>query len=308
MESELPDLGPSADLPASVLFTEERQRRIEAWLRDQGRVEVLELARMLRVSEHTVRRDLLALQKRGVLRRTHGGAVAIDTARMDLATRSRVLSATKEVVGRAAAAFVEPGQTLVLDAGTTPLAMARALTVRPLTVITSSLDVAAVFADDPGVEIAITGGAWQRSQRALWGAGAVEMLRQCRADWAVPGACAIDAGLGVTAPDEADAALKRAMVDCARRTLILGDRSKLGAVAPFRVAEWGRVHALVLEAPWPEGTAAGVPVHVAGTGSSPLEQGSGEAPVTSSERLEAPKPGRPAPAPRPSSSRRGTAR
>jgi DeoR/GlpR family transcriptional regulator of sugar metabolism len=265
MDNDLVEPGPPAEAAAS-LFSEERQRRIEARLREQGRVEVLELARMLRVSEHTVRRDLLALQRRGVLRRTHGGAVAIDTARMDLAARSRVLSASKEAVGRAAAAFVEPGQTIVLDAGSTTLAMARALSVRPLTVITSSLDIAAVFADDAQVEIAITGGTWQRSQRALWGPAAVEMLRDCGADWAVPGACAIDARLGVTAPDEADAALKRAMVDCARRTLVLGDRSKLGAVAPFRVTPWSHVHALVLEAPWPEGVAAGVPVQVADDG------------------------------------------
>jgi DeoR/GlpR family transcriptional regulator of sugar metabolism len=262
--NDLSDADLASDPTASSLFTEERQRRIEDWLRERGRVEVLDLARMLRVSEHTVRRDLLALQKRGLLRRTHGGAVALDTARMDLAARSRVLSASKDAVGRAAAAFVEPGQTVVLDAGSTPLAMARALAVRPLTVITSSLDVAALFADDAQVEIAVTGGAWRRGNRALAGPAAVDMLRQCRADWAVPGACAIDARLGVSAPDEADAALKRAMIDCARRTLVLGDHSKLGAVAPFRVADWTHVHALVLEAPWPEGVAAGVPVHVAG--------------------------------------------
>jgi DeoR/GlpR family transcriptional regulator of sugar metabolism len=141
--------------------------------------------------------------------------------------------------------------------------MARALTVRPLTIVTSSLDVAAIFADDPQVQVALTGGTWQRSQRALWGPAAVAMLAQVRADWAVPGACAIDAHLGVSAPDEADAALKRAMVACARRTLILGDHSKLATVAAFHVAGWAQVHALVIDQPWPQGEAAGVPVRVA---------------------------------------------
>jgi DeoR/GlpR family transcriptional regulator of sugar metabolism len=79
----------------------------------------------------------------------------------------------------------------------------------------------------------------------------------------VPGACAIDAALGVSAPDEADAALKRAMIACARRTLILGDRSKLGNAAPFHVAPWSQVHALLIDQPWPDGAAAGVPVVVA---------------------------------------------
>ena len=247
----------------SPRFTAERQRRIERLLREQGRVEVLELARLLQVSEHTVRRDLLALQGQGVLQRTHGGAVSLDTTRLDLAARAAVLPGAKAAVGRAAAALVQPGQTVVLDAGSTPLAMARALAVRPLTVVTNALDIAALFADDPGVTMVMTGGTWQHAQRALWGPAAVETLRHCRADWAVPGACAIDARLGVSAPDEADAALKRAMVACARRTLILGDHSKLGAVAPFHVATWPEVDTLLIDVPWPEGADAGVPVRVA---------------------------------------------
>ena len=247
----------------SPRFTAERQRRIEALLRDQGRVEVLELARILQVSEHTVRRDLLALQGQGLLQRTHGGAVGLDTQRLGLGARAAVLADAKAAVGRAAAALVEPGQTVVLDAGSTPLAMARALSVRPLNVITSSLDVAAIFAGDPQVQIALTGGTWQHDNRALWGPAAVAMLANCRADWAVPGACAIDAQLGVSAPDEADAALKRAMIACARRTLILGDHSKLGTTAPFHVAHWSQVHALLIDEPWPEGEAAGVRIVVA---------------------------------------------
>jgi DeoR/GlpR family transcriptional regulator of sugar metabolism len=247
----------------SPRFTAERQRRIEALLREQGRVEVLELARELQVSEHTVRRDLLALQARGVLQRTHGGAVTIDTSRLGVAARAAVLPQAKAQVGRAAAALIEPGQTIVLDAGSTPLAMARALIVRPLTVITSSLDIAELFGADPQVQLALTGGTWQREQRAFWGPAALAMLREVRADWAVPGACAIDTTLGVSAHYEADAALKRAMIACARRTLILGDHSKLAGVAPFHVADWSQVHALVLDEPWPEGESAGVPVRVA---------------------------------------------
>ena len=170
-----------------------------------------------------------------------------------------MLPDAKAAVGRAAAALVEPGQTIVLDAGSTPLAMARALTVRPLTVITSSLDVAAIFAEDPQVQIALTGGTWQPANRALWGPAAIAMLQQCAApDWAVPGACAIDARLGVSAPVEAVAALKRAMIACARRTLILGDHSKLAGVAAFHVADWSQVDTLLIDEPWPEGEAAGV--------------------------------------------------
>jgi DeoR/GlpR family transcriptional regulator of sugar metabolism len=247
----------------SPRFTAERQRRIETLLRQDGRVEVLELARILQVSEHTIRRDLLALQAQGVLQRTHGGAVSLDASRLDLASRAAVAPEAKAAVGRAAAALVQPGQTVILDAGSATLAMARALVVRPLTVITSSLDIAALFAGDPQVQIALTGGTWQHVHRALWGPAAIAMLRECRADWAVPGACAVDARLGVTAPDEADAELKRTMIAVARRTLVLADHSKLGAVAGFHVAPWSRVDTLLIDEPWPEGEAAGVPVQVA---------------------------------------------
>jgi len=232
-------------------------------LREWGRVEVLELARLLQVSEHTVRRDLVALQDQGLLQRTHGGAVTLDTQRLGLGERAAVLPEAKAAVGRAAAALVEPGQTVVPDSGSTPLAMARALTVRPLTIITSSLDVAALFADDPQVQIALTGGSWRHANGALWGPAAAAMLANCRADWAVPGACAIDARLGVSAHCEADAAFKRAMVACARRTLVLADHSKPGNTGPFHVAPWSQVHALVVDEPWAEGVAASVPVVVA---------------------------------------------
>jgi len=82
----------------------------------------------------------------------------------------------------------------------------------------------------------------------------------------VPGACAIDATLGVSAPDEADAALKRAMIACARRTLILADHSKVQNVAAFHVADWSQVDTLLIDEPWPEGAEAGVPVRVAEAG------------------------------------------
>ncbi len=244
-------------------FAEERRQRILRWLQAQGRVEVLDLARMMGVSEHTIRRDLLALQDQGALQKTHGGAVMLDTARLGFEARASVLPQAKQAIGRAAATLVQPGQTLILDAGSTTLAMARALAMRPLTVITNALDIALLFDRDPGVQLVLTGGSWQPGQRALWGPGALAVLAACRADWAVPGACALDVRMGVTAADEADAAVKRAMVAAAARTMILADHSKQLSVAPFAVAGWSQVHTLVTDRAWPEVAAQGVVVQVA---------------------------------------------
>ena len=244
-------------------FTQERHARIVEWLNAHGRVEVLELARTLEVSEHTIRRDLDALQAAGVLQRTHGGAVAIDTKRLNFGGRAAVLPDVKLHLGQAGAALVEAGQSIVLDAGSTTLAMARALTVRPLTVITNSLDVAAVFDRDPMVQLVVLGGVWQPDARAFWGHATTEMLALHRADWAVPGACAVDLHAGVTASEEPDAMLKRAMAKAARRTLVLADHSKVGGVAPYRVADWSQVHTLVTDRPWPALAEQGVDVVVA---------------------------------------------
>src|SRR6202007_2691274 len=101
----------------SPRFTAERQRRIEQMLREQGRVEVLELARLLQVSEHTVRRDLLALQGQGLLQRTHGGAGSLDTQRLGLDARAAVRADAKAAVGRAGGALLAPGQTVGPERG-----------------------------------------------------------------------------------------------------------------------------------------------------------------------------------------------
>jgi len=249
--------------PAPPWFGEERRARTLKLLQEKGRVEVLDLARMMGVSEHTIRRDLLELQAQGALHKTHGGAVALDTARLDFAARAGVLAQAKEAIGRAAAALIEPGQTVIIDAGSTSLGLARALSVRPLTVITNSLDVAALFEGEAGVQLVLTGGTWHPQARALWGPAARDMLLQCRADWAVPGTCSVDLAMGATVTDEADAATKRAMVAAAARTMVLADHSKQDNVSPFVVAPWRAVHTLVSDHPWPEVEALGVRVVVA---------------------------------------------
>lgn len=98
---------------------------IRAELTRHGRVEVLALARRYGVSEHTVRRDLHALAGRGLLQKTHGGAVALNTAHLDWATRAETLLEAKERIGHAAAALVKPGQAVIVEAGSTTLALAR---------------------------------------------------------------------------------------------------------------------------------------------------------------------------------------
>ncbi|WP_187313525.1 DeoR/GlpR family DNA-binding transcription regulator [Actinosynnema mirum] len=253
------------DVRVVRVFARERQERIVAELRRDGRVEVSALAVLLGVSEDTVRRDLRALSEAGHLQKTHGGAVALDTGRMGWAARAGVAGDAKRAIARAAAGLVRPGQVLLLDAGSTVLAFAEALRVRPVTVVTNSLDVAGVFDGDGSVALSVTGGRWDPVARYLVGSAAVGALGRYRADWAVLGACALDVEVGMTSVSEADADVKSAMAGAARRVAVLADSTKHGQVAPHFVLPPGGVGVLVTEdveagASWGE---AGVEVVVA---------------------------------------------
>lgn len=245
------------------MFSQERQEQIRLELTRHGRVEVSELARRYGVSEHTVRRDLGVLAGRGLLQKTHGGAVALNTAHLDWNTRAETLPAAKERIGRAAAALVQPGQTVVVEAGSTTLALARHLTVRPLTVLTNSLDVAALFAGDDAVSLVVSGGVWDGRGRALRGADARETLSAYRADWTMLGTCALHPRTGATVTGEEDAAVKRAMAAAGLRTVVLADHSKRDQVAAHLVLPPERLDLVVTDQPWPELAALGVRVLVA---------------------------------------------
>jgi DeoR/GlpR family transcriptional regulator of sugar metabolism len=250
----------NSDLPR---FAEERRARLLEILRQRGRMEVLALAHMFRVSEHTIRRDLNQLHAQGVLQKTHGGAVMLDPARLGFEARSALLEQAKGSIGRTAAALIEPGNTVILDAGSTTLALARALTARPLSVVTNSLDIALLFDRDSAVQLVLTGGKWVPDARAMRGTATRDLLAVCRADWAVLGACALDVRAGVTASDEDDAAVKRTMVAAASRTMVLADHSKQGSVAPFHVAAWEHVSLIMTDVHWPDVAQLGVDVRLA---------------------------------------------
>jgi len=234
-----------------------------------GRVEVLDLARRYDVSEHTIRRDLNALAGQGVLQKTHGGAVALNTAHLTWGARTQTLPAAKEQIGALAAQLIEPGQTVMLEAGSTTLSLARQLTARPLTVITNSLDIAALLDGDAGVTLIVTGGVWQTQERAFWGVAAGQVLGSYRADWAILGTCALHPQMGATATHEQDAVLKRAMVAASLRTMVLADHSKRDQVVTHLVLPTTQLDLVVTDQPWPELEALGVQtLHAAGDGPS----------------------------------------
>lgn len=255
-QSAAPD-GPQSDTRKSrALFAEERQQAIEALLREAGRVEVAALAARYEVSEDSIRRDLRALAQRGLVQKTHGGAVALNLSAMPMSQRGAVKLSVKRGIGRAAAARVQAHQTLFIDSGSTAFALAQALcaegSARPLTVVTASLDVAQLLGADMRVALVMAGGEWSHDTRAFSGPQAEAVFRAMRADWAFIGACALHPVLGLSASHAGDAALKRTMLSGAAERVLLADASKFGLVQPHAVASLEQVDRVITDSapPW----------------------------------------------------------
>ncbi|WP_298835361.1 DeoR/GlpR family DNA-binding transcription regulator [uncultured Piscinibacter sp.] len=233
-------------------FAAERQQRIAETLREHGRVEVASLAAEYGVSEDTVRRDLRQLAARGLVQKTHGGAVALHATVLPTTQRAGLLTGAKRAIARAAVKRVEANHTLFVDGGTTTLALVNALksadAPRPLTVVTHALDVALAVADEPRIRLVLAGGAWLAAPRIFVGDAALATVRAHRADIAFLGACALHPRAGLTAHDPQEAAIKRAMVDGAAQRIVLTDATKLDVVAPCAVSRLDEIDRVISDA------------------------------------------------------------
>jgi DeoR family fructose operon transcriptional repressor len=213
------------------MYPEERQQAILTRARAAGRVEVASLAELLEVTPETVRRDLSGLERRGLLRRVHGGAIPVERLGLEpaVAVRETVLTAEKERIAKAALDELPEEGTIAVDAGTTTMRLVEALPLdRELTVVTNSLPHAMVLASRPNVTLHIVGGRVRARTLASVDEAAQEFLRNVFVDVAFVGANGISIERGLTTPDRSEAAVKRALIAAARRAVVLADHSKFG--------------------------------------------------------------------------------
>ncbi|MGE5550572.1 MAG: DeoR/GlpR family DNA-binding transcription regulator [Bacteroidota bacterium] len=215
------------------MFPEERRSAIISSLAAEGRVQVTALAQQLEVSEVTVRQDLAYLEERGLLKRTHGGAIPVETGfELPFARTAGANAEEKARIAAAAAALVREGETILIDVGTTTTAVARALIGhRRLTVVTNALNIAALLEEAPGVTVIVTGGSLRAAQHSLVNPLGMEILNHVRADRAFLGASGVEARAGVTNANFPEAEIKRAMMAAAREKIVVVDSSKIGRVA-----------------------------------------------------------------------------
>jgi DeoR/GlpR family transcriptional regulator of sugar metabolism len=227
---------------------EERQQRILARLRSEGRVVAVELAEAFEVSEDSIRRDLRELAAQGLCKRVYGGALLPAVTLTPLKQRRTEHPLRKQALAHQAANLVKPGQTLLIDAGTTNAALAAALPLGfKLSVITNAPHIAQLLLDREDFDVQMIGGRITAAMGGVIGAQAVEQVRRLRADLCFPGACAIDAAHGLWGFDSEEALFKRAMIEASDETVVVATDDKLGAVATHQVVELARVQHLVVE-------------------------------------------------------------
>src|SRR4051794_13749554 len=225
----------TSTVEAGAAFTlpGERQRLILERLARDGRVVAAALARGLGTSEDTIRRDLRELAGAGRCERVYGGALRLSPASGSFAQREATAPARKAALGRRAAALVRPGQILLIDAGTTNVAIAAALPERQgLTVATNAPAVATALLGRDGIEVLILGGRLDHGAGGAVGARTVRNIRGMRADLCFVGACAVDARAGVATFDAEEAALKQAMVEASGGGGGGGPGGEVGAGGP----------------------------------------------------------------------------
>lgn len=232
------------------MYATERQQQILAVARRDGRVEVTGLARDLDVTPETVRRDLTVLERHGRVRRVHGGAIPVERLGFEpaFADRESVLAEEKERIATAALAELPDGGSLILDAGTTTVRLAELLPVdRELTVVTHALPVATVLAARPNVTLHLVGGTVRGRTLATVGDWALRSLADIHADVVFLGTNGLTVEHGLTTPDFAEAAVKRALVAAAHRTVVLADHSKFGRTDLALVAPLSQVDAIITD-------------------------------------------------------------
>lgn len=207
------------------------------------------LADLLGVSEVTIRRDLEALELRGLLERTHGGAVLTQRMHAEPAYFEAISSHPDEKrrIGKAAARLVEPGDTIYLNGGTTTLQVFRHLDVPGMKVITNHVGIA-LEAADRDVELLLVGGHYRAPSNSVVGPFAADALRRTYANKAFIGVEGISLRSGLTTPVAAEAEIARLMIEQTRgEVTVVADHSKLGTVADFAIAPLEQVSRLVVD-------------------------------------------------------------
>jgi DeoR family transcriptional regulator, fructose operon transcriptional repressor len=232
-------VGDNADVATRTPYSVQRQQAILTALRSAGRVDVADMAAELGVTGESIRKDLISLERQGLLRRVHGGAVAIEQLSFEPDVSHRIhYVEEKQRIAHAALAHLPQSGSVLLDAGSTTSQLAQMFPGdRELTIFTNTLSIAVALLPRPNLKVYTLGGRVRGRTLAEVDDWTLRSLSEINVDIAFFGANGISIERGLTTPDPSEAAVKRAMLACARRRVLLADHSKFGLVSTFRYGD-----------------------------------------------------------------------
>ena len=239
----------------------ERRNAVKELISKNTMMQVRALSKALGVSEVSIRRDLAFLEEQGFLYRIHGGAVLAENREggRPFALKVKMHAEEKRRIGERTARLILPGERVILDSGSTVLAVARHLQGDPargangvITVITGSLPVIELLAHRPGLRVLIIGGVFSPESEMVYGPQATAFLQDLNADKYIMAADGLTLERGITANHPLEAELMREMARISREVILVADSSKIGHSGFVSVLPADRIHCLITDAGAPE--------------------------------------------------------
>ncbi len=216
------------------MLANQRRDKILELLKEDGSAKVIDLSKLFKVTEVTIRQDLEKLEKDGLVIREHGGAflknVENQVRTFSLGNQEHIDK--KELIGRKCLEYIESGDTIILDSGSTTTEIAKQLKgIKNLTVITNALNIALMLGAEPGIEVIMTGGEFKPPTLSLTGQKAADFFKGLNVQKLFLATAGISLKSGLTYPSISDLVVKKAMIDAADTTYLVADSTKIGKSA-----------------------------------------------------------------------------
>lgn len=231
-------------------MAESRKETILAILKEKKSVRILDLSKELRVSRETVRKDITEMEEEGLLKKTYGGAVLdAANAETDYEKRRTENQTAKEVIAERAVKFIEAGDTIYLDYGTTSYMLAKKIVdFDDLTVVTNSIPIVNLLIRSPGINLIILGGNVRKNEDSLFGAFGLTNAKQIFVDLGFFGCAGIDVKSGVTNYHLGEIEISKVMLSHSKTVIVMADDTKLGKSALYKTSELSDVDILITTA------------------------------------------------------------
>lgn len=232
------------------MLANQRRQKIYELLKEDGSAKVIELAKIFKVTEVTIRQDLEKLEKDGLISREHGGAF-LKSMKDNVGTFTLLNTENldkKISIGKMAASFIENGDTIILDSGSTTTEIAKNIIGRKgLTVITNALNIAIILGAVPGIDVIVTGGEFKPPTLSLTGQKAAEFFKGLHVDKLFLATAGISLRSGLTYPSISDIPVKKAMIDAADITYLVADSTKIDKNALASLGALSLIHYIITD-------------------------------------------------------------